>query len=116
MSATFWAWRLAPTVTIVTTPASRRRCTCSGRGAAAKLATLTPRSTISEIRSAASGWLGSRFTPNGFDVRDATLSIAAPSSSRVMVAEASIPRPPAAAVAAVRRAPETHPIPVCTSG
>ena len=33
-----------------------------------------------------------------------------------MVAEARIPRPPAALVAAVSRAPATHPMPVCMIG
>ena len=116
MPATFSAWRLAPTVTIVTTPASLSRATCSGRGAAAKLATGTPSAMISARRSAASGWLGSRLTPNGLSVRDLTFAIAARSSSRVIVADARMPSPPADEVAAVSCAPDTQPMPVCTIG
>src|SRR5205814_1738252 len=45
-----------------------------------------------------------------------TAWIASRSCVRLMVADARMPRPPAALVADVSRAPATHPIPVCTIG
>jgi len=81
MPTTFSAWRRAPTVTIVVMPASRSRATCSGRGAAAKLATGTRSRTSSSMRSAASGWFGRRFTPKGRSVRERTRPMAASSSA-----------------------------------
>jgi hypothetical protein len=42
--------------------------------------------------------------------------MAAVSSGVVIVAAARMPKPPAAEVAAVSRAPDTQPMPVCTMG
>src|SRR5690606_25418452 len=52
----------------------------------------------------------------GLSVRARTLAMAASSSGRVIVAAARMPRPPASLVAAVRRAPDTQPMPVWTLG
>ena len=55
-------------------------------------------------------------TPNGLSVAALTFPIAVANSSRVMVADAKMPSPPALAVAETSRAPATHPIPVWTTG
>ncbi len=115
-SATFSACRRAPTVGMTTTPWSLRVLTNRSPGAWAKLATLTPSRTMSAMRSSTSGWSERRFTPNGCPVRSLTEVIAALSSGTLMVALARMPSPPASLVAAVRRAPATHPMPVCTIG
>ncbi len=115
-SATFSACRRAPTVGITTMPPSDRRATMSGRGAWAKLATRTPCSTSSSTRASASAASVRRFTPNGASVRPRTSSMAAASSSNVMVADARMPSAPAAAVADTSRGPATQPMPVCTMG
>ena len=115
-SATFSAWRRAPTVGITNSPASLQRLTRAGLGAWAKLATVAPVSIISSIRSCTSATSVRRLTPNGAVVRLRTSAMAPASSSSVMVAEARMPRPPAAQVAATRRGPATQPMPVCTSG
>ncbi|HEX3462114.1 MAG TPA: hypothetical protein VHT49_14505 [Acidimicrobiales bacterium] len=114
--ATFSAWRRAPMVGMTTNPDSRQRATSSGFGAWAKLATFTPCSIIRATRSATSATSVRRLTPNGRSVRDRTSARAADSSSRVMVAEARIPRPPASAVAATNLGPATQPMPVWTIG
>ena len=49
-------------------------------------------------------------------MRSWTDSTAARICSGVIVTAARMPKPPAALVAAVRLAPETQPIPVCTIG
>jgi hypothetical protein len=55
-------------------------------------------------------------TPNGALVLALTDAIAASISGMVMVTEPRMPKPPAALVAAVRRAPETQPMPVWMIG
>ena len=115
-SATFSAWRRAPTVGMTNRPASLQRVTRAGLGAWAKLATRAPVSIMSSMRSWTSATSVRRLTPNGPFVRLRTSPIAAASSSRLMVAEAKIPRPPASVVAATRRGPATQPMPVWTSG
>jgi hypothetical protein len=115
-SATFSACRRAPIVGITNNPASLQRVTSAGLGAWAKLATRAPDSIIKEMRSPTSATSVRRLTPNGADVRALTSAMADAICSRVMVAEARIPRPPALAVAATRRGPATHPIPVWTMG
>jgi len=57
-----------------------------------------------------------RFTPKGASVRAFTSLMAAAVSSRVMVAEASSPSPPAFAVPTTSDGPDTQPMPVCTIG
>ena len=115
-SATFSAWRRAPTVGMTNSPASLQRVTRAGLGAWAKLATRAPVSIISSMRSCTSATSVRRFTPKGPLVRWRTSAMAVASSSRFMVAEARIPSPPASVVAATRRGPATQPMPVCTSG
>ena len=115
-SATFSAWRRAPTVGMTNSPASWQRVTRAGLGAWAKLATRAPVSIISSMRSATSATSVRRLTPKGAVVRARTSAMAAASSARVMVAEARMPRPPALAVAATSRGPATQPMPVCTMG
>jgi hypothetical protein len=115
-SSIFSACRRAPTVGITSTPASWRRATVSLVGAPAKLANRTPSRAHSATRSAMSGWSARRFTPNGASVRSFTVWMAVVSSSSVIVTDARIPNPPAALVAAVSDAPDTHPIPVWTIG
>ena len=51
-------------------------------------------------------------TPNGLSVVALTFPIATANLSRVMVADARMPSPPALDVAETSRAPATHPIPV----
>ena len=85
-------------------------------GAWAKLATFTCSSISSWMRSSMSAASARRLTPNGLLVRCRTCVMARRSWSKSMVALASSPRPPAAAVAAVSPAPETQPMPVCTIG
>ncbi len=68
------------------------------------------------MRSARSGWPARKFTPKGASVRSFTVRTASANWSFVMVIDARMPKPPAALVAAVRLAPDTHPIPVCTMG
>ncbi len=115
-SATFSACRRAPIVGIVTKPASLSRAIVSCDGAWAKLATRTPSRMSSAMRSLMSGWSARRFTPKGFGVRCLTSRIAVCSCGYVIVADAMIPKPPAALVAAVNRAPATHPMPVWMIG
>jgi hypothetical protein len=115
-AATFSAWRGAPTVGMVTTPASFSVFTTCSPGAWAKLATRTPSRMMSAMRCSTSSWSARRFTPKGWSVRDFTSCTAATSWSYVIVADARMPRPPAALVADVNRAPATHPMPVCTIG
>ena len=85
-------------------------------GACAKLATLTPSRMQSSTRSFTSAASDLRFTPKGLSVRDFTSAMAVASSSMVIVADARIPSPPAALVAAVSLAPATQPIPVWMMG
>ena len=115
-STTFSAWRRAPIVDITKRPASRHRLTSASLGAWAKLTTGTSFETTRAIRSETSATSVLRFTPNGESVRDRTSPIELLSWSRVMVAEARMPSPPAAAVADTSRGPATHPMPVCTMG
>ena len=115
-SATFSAWRRAPTVGMVKSPASLQRATSAALGAWAKLATRAPVSIMSSIRSCTSATSVRRLTPKGCVVRPRTSAMAAASSSSVMVAEARMPSPPASLVAATRRGPATQPMPVCTRG
>ena len=115
-SATFSAWRRAPTVGMTNSPASLQRATNLGLGAWAKLATAAPAEIISSMRSPTSATSVRRLTPKGALVRLRTSAMARSSSASVMVAEARMPRPPASAVAAASRGPATHPMPVCTSG
>ncbi len=69
------------------------------------------------MRSSMSGWSARRFTPNGLSVRLLHLvDGVARAASKVIVADARMPSPPAALVADVRRAPATQPMPVCTIG
>ena len=115
-SATFSAWRRAPTVGMTKSPASLQRVTRAGLGAWAKLATRAPVSIINSMRSLTSATSVRRLTPKGAEVRLRTSAMAPASSSSVMVAEARMPRPPASHVAATSRGPATQPMPVCTSG
>ncbi len=115
-SATFSAWRRAPTVGITNSPASLQRATSFSLGAWAKLATRAPVSIMSSMRSLTSATSVRRLTPNGAAVRARTSAMAAASWSSVMVAEARMPSAPASHVAATRRGPATQPMPVCTSG
>ena len=69
------------------------------------------------MRSARSGWSARKFTPNGgVGALLHRADGAGAAASWVMVTEARMPSPPAALVAAVRRAPDTQPMPVCTIG
>ena len=88
----------------------------SGRGAWAKLATFTPASSSTAMRSSESRASVRRLTPKLAEVRDFTSATAARNCSTVIVAEARIPSAPALAVAATSRGPATQPIPVCTMG
>src|SRR5438309_1026371 len=115
-SAIFSAWRRAPTVGMHSRPPSWIRSMASLVGAPAKLTRGTPRRTARSMRRARSGWSARKLTPNGLDVRALTSRTASSSCSKVMVTAARIPSPPAALVAAVRRGPDTQPIPVCTMG
>ncbi len=116
-SATFSACRGAPTVGMVTTPASRSCFTRRSPGAWAKLATRT-RSRMSSCdrgrRCRPGRRAGSRRTVGRCG--SWTSWIASSSWSKVIVADARMPSPPAALVADVSRAPATQPIPVCTIG
>ena len=98
------------------TPASCSRAIDSLVGAPAKLTRPTPSPTTKSMRSPRSGWSARKFTPKGRSVRSLTERTAARSSSSVIVTAARMPRPPAALVAAVRRAPDTQPMPVWTIG
>ncbi len=115
-SSIFSAWRRAPTVGITTPPASWMRAMASLDGAPAKETSRTPSSTTNRRRSSRSGWSARKFTPNGASVRSFTPWTASRSWSGVMVTAARMPNPPAALVAAVRLAPDTQPMPVCTIG
>ena len=64
-SATFSAWRRAPTVGMTNSPASLQRVTSAGLGAWAKLATRAPASIIRSMRSPTSATSVRRLTPNG---------------------------------------------------
>ena len=101
---------------ITTTPASWQRATASFVGAPANDTSRTPSDTTKATRSSRSGWSARKFTPNGASVRSFTPRTAACSCSGVMVTAARIPKPPLALVAAVRLAPDTQPMPVCTTG
>jgi hypothetical protein len=101
---------------ITTVPASFSRTINSFFGANANDATLTPSRIIRSTRSAASRASARMLTPNGLSVAVLTFRIAVANSSRVIVADAKMPNPPALAVAETSRAPATHPIPVCTTG
>ena len=116
ISSTFSAWRRAPTVGTTTTPASWQRATASLVGAPAKDTSRTPSATTKATRSARSGWSARKLTPNGASVRSFTPRTAACICAGVIVTAARIPNPPAALVAAVRLAPDTQPMPVCTIG
>ena len=106
MSSTFSAWRRAPTVGMTSTPASWHRATASLVGAPAKLTSRTPAPTTKATRSARSGWSARKLTPKGRSVRSCTSRTCWRSCSGVIVTAARIPKPPAALVAAVRRAPD----------
>ena len=114
--ATFSACRLAPMDGIVTTPASFSFCSSSFFGASANDATFTPSRIIRSTRSPTSSPSERMLTPNGASVLSLTVRIAVSSSGMLIVLEAMIPSPPAAAVAAVSRAPDTQPMPVWTIG
>ena len=62
------------------------------------------------------GLIGAEVDAEGRSVRSRTSRTCWRSWSGVIVTAARIPKPPAALVAAVSRAPETQPIPVCTTG
>ena len=115
-SATFSAWRRAPTVGMTNRPASLQRATRAGLGAWAKLATRTPVSIIRAMRSPTSATSVRRLTPKGAVGPGPHLADGGGEFLQVMVAEARIPRPPALAVAATSRGPATQPMPVCTMG
>ena len=115
-SATFSAWRAAPTVGMTTTPASTRRSTVSRPGAWANDATGTSAVMRWSTRRSTSPASVLRFTPNGASVAERTSSTAATISSKPRVAAARTPNPPAAEVAAVSRGPATQPMPVWTTG
>ena len=115
-SATFSAWRRAPMVGMTTTPADRRRSTVRRSGACAKDATRTSAVMRCSTRRSMSPASERRFTPNGSVVAARTSSMAVTIWSKVMGAAAMMPRPPARAVAAVRRDPATQPMPVWTIG
>ena len=115
-AATLRACLAAPTDGITRVPASLSRAMSSGLGASANDATATPSRIINSTRSPASAASARMFTPKGRSVAALTLVMAAASSSRLMVAEARIPSPPALAVADTSLAPATQPIPVCTTG
>ena len=106
-AATFSACRRAPTEGITTTPASLSRAIRSRLGASANEATRTSSAMISSTRSAASGASDRRLTPNGASVRSLTSLMAERSASWLIVADAMMPSPPAADVAAASRAPDT---------
>ena len=55
-------------------------------------------------------------TPNGASVRSLTSLMTERNASGLIVADAMMPSPPAEDVAAVSRAPDTYPMPVCTIG
>ena len=105
--ATFSACLRAPTEAMVITPASLSAAISSGFGAWANEATGTRPAMMSPMRSAASGASARRFTPNGAPVRPAVSLMASRSSSRLIVADAMRPRPPAFDVAAASRGPDT---------
>ncbi len=112
----FSAWRRAPTVGITRIPWSWRRAMASSPGAPAKDTSRTPSSATKRMRSSRSGWSARKFTPKGASVLSLTARTARRSWSGSMVTAARMPNPPAALVAAVRLAPDTHPIPVWTIG
>jgi hypothetical protein len=85
-------------------------------GACAKLATFTCALISSSTRFITSAWSARRFTPKLRSVLSFTCWMACSSSSKVMVAAAKMPRPPAAEVADVSFAPETQPMPVWMMG
>ena len=114
--ATFSACRAAPTEGITTMPLSLSLAISSFFGASAKEATLTPCLMSRSTRSGASPASARRLTPKGLLVRCLTSPIAWSSSSKVIVAEARMPRPPAFAVAETSRGPATQPMPVWTTG
>src|SRR4051794_7887540 len=114
--ATLTACFAAPIEGMTTMPCSFSVAISSGFGASANDATLTPCSMSSRHRSGASAASARRLTPNGWSVRALTSAIACSSSSKVMVALARMPSPPAFAVPLTRRGPETQPMPVCTTG
>ncbi len=89
------------------TPASLSVAISSGFGAWANEATGTRPAMMRPMRSAASGASARRFTPNGASVRPAVSLMASRSSSRLIVADAMRPRPPAFDVAAASRGPDT---------
>ena len=115
-SSTFSAWRRAPTVGMTSPPASCTRAIASFVGAPANEIMRTPSPSTNASRSSRSGWSARKFTPNGASVRSFTVRTASRSSPGVIVTAARIPSPPAALVAAVSEAPDTHPIPVWTIG
>src|SRR5262245_38028876 len=115
-SSIFSAWRRAPTVGMTRMPASWRRPIASLVGAPAKLTSRTPSATQRSMRAARSGWSARRLTPNALSVRSLTVAMASAIWAPVMVTAARMPNPPAADVAAVSEAPETQPMPVCTTG
>src|SRR6195952_1662052 len=115
-AATFSACRAAPTLGITTMPWSLSFAISSCFGASANEATFTPCLISRSTRWGASPASARRFTPNGRSVRLFTSAMAWSSSSKVMVAEARIPSPPALAVPLTRRGPATQPMPVCTTG
>lgn len=115
-AATLTACLAAPIEGITTMPWSLSFLIWSCLGASANEATFTPCLISRSTRSPASPASARRLTPNGWSVRLLTSRIARSSSSKVIVALARMPSPPAFAVPEVSRAPETQPIPVCTTG
>ena len=100
------------------TPAScSRRDRVLGRRPGETRPRRTPSPTTNAMRSSRSGWSARKLTPNGLSVRVLDLAHRLLRAvAGVIVTAARIPRPPAALVAAVRRAPDTQPMPVCTIG
>src|SRR6478752_2567256 len=115
-AATFTACFAAPIDGITTMSCSLSVAISSGFGARANDATFTPYSINSWQRAGASAASARRLTPNGLSVRSLTSMIAFSSSSKVIVALARMPRPPALAVPTTSRGPDTQPMPVCTTG
>jgi hypothetical protein len=115
-SATFSAWRRAPTVGMTNRPASLQRPPGPG-WAPGRSWPPGPRSRSSgRCARATSATSVRRLTPKGAIGAGPHLGDGRRQLGSVMVAEARMPRPPASAVAATRRGPATQPMPVWTMG